>query len=203
MERHVLVLNRLWQAVNVCSVERALTLLFTGHAAVVHQDEDNNFNTFDFTGWRNFSDAAGFDEPEAVKSISLRVRIPRVILLLFFDRMPNKDVKFTRQNVFERDKNTCQYCGHKYDRKELNIDHVVPRQRGGLTTWTNVVCSCIDCNSRKANRTPEEAGIRLIRKPRKPRWRPFLDIQFSRTHDHSWRHFLDLAYWNVELGEGA
>jgi 5-methylcytosine-specific restriction endonuclease McrA len=203
MERHVLVLNRLWQAVNVCTVERALTLLFTGHAAVVHQDDDNNFNTFSFSEWRSFSDAAGFGDPEAVKSISLRVRIPRVILLLFFDRMPNKDVKFTRQNVFERDKNTCQYCGHKYDRKELNIDHVVPRQRGGLTTWTNVVCSCIDCNSRKANRTPEEAGIRLIRRPKKPRWRPFLEIQFARSHDHSWRHFLDLAYWNVELGEGT
>ncbi len=200
-ERHVLVLNRLWQAVNVCTVERALTLLFTGHAAVVHQDGANNFATFSFHEWRHFSDAAGYAEPEAVKSISLRIRIPRVILLLFFDRLPAKEVKFTRQNVFERDKNTCQYCRQRFDRKELNIDHVVPRQRGGLTSWTNVVCSCIDCNSRKANRTPEEAGMRLVRKPKKPRWRPFLEIQFARSHDHSWRHFLDLAYWNVELGE--
>ena len=198
IERHVLVLNRLWQAVNVCTVDRALTLLFTGHAQVVHQEGDD-FNTFSFREWCNFSSAAGMDE--MVSTISIRIRIPRIILLVFFDRMPNKEVKFTRQNVFERDKNTCQYCGTKFDRKDLNIDHVVPRQRGGLTTWTNVVCSCIECNSRKANRTPEEAFMRLIRKPKKPRWRPFLEIQFAKSHDHSWRHFLDLAYWNVELGE--
>ncbi len=200
-ERHVLVLNRLWQAINVCTVERALTLLFTGHAAVVHQDAEDNFSTFSFHEWRHFSASTGFEEQEAVKSISLRIRIPRIILLLFFDRLPAKDVKFTRQNVFERDKNTCQYCGQRFERKDLNIDHVVPRQRGGLTTWTNVVCSCIECNSRKANRTPEEAGLRMVRRPKKPRWRPFLEIQFARSHDHSWRHFLDLAYWNVELGE--
>lgn len=201
MERHVLVLNRLWQAVNVCTVERALSLLFTGHAQVVHQD-GGDFSTFSFNQWCDFSKSAGVDaEADAVRSITFRIRIPRIILLLFFDRMPNKEVKFTRQNVFERDKNTCQYCGHRFDRKDLNLDHVVPRQHGGLTTWTNVVCSCVPCNSRKANRTPEAAGMRLIRKPKKPRWRPFLEVQFSKSHDHSWRHFLDLAYWNVELGE--
>jgi 5-methylcytosine-specific restriction endonuclease McrA len=200
VDGHVLVLNRLWQAVNVCTVDRALSLLFTGHAAVVHA-EDGNFNTFSFREWCDFNTATGFDDQEAVRTIRFRVRVPRIILLLFFDRVPNKDVKFTRQNVFERDKNTCQYCGVRFDRKDLNIDHVVPRQQGGLTTWTNVVCSCIACNSRKANRTPEQAGIRLIRRPKKPRWRPFLEIQFVRSHHDSWRHFLDLAYWNVELGE--
>ena len=198
LEKHVLVLNRLWQAVNVCTVERALSLLFTGHAQVVDPG-DGGFNTYNFTEWLDFGGAAGGDD--FVHSISIRIRIPRIILLMFFDRMPNKEVKFTRQNVFERDKNTCQYCGKKFDRKDLNIDHVVPRQHGGLTTWTNVVCSCIECNSRKANHTPEQARMHLIRKPKKPRWRPFLEIQFAKSHDHSWRHFLDLAYWNVELGE--
>ena len=197
-ERHVLVLNRLWQAVNVCTVDRALTLLFTGHAQVVHQ-EGEDFQTFGFSQWCDFSERV--DHEDVMRSISIRIRIPRIILLMFFDRMPNKEVKFTRQNVFERDHNMCQYCGKKFDRKEMNIDHVVPRQRGGLTTWTNIVCSCIDCNRRKANRTPEEAHMKLIRKPKKPRWRPFLEIQFSRSADHSWRHFLDLAYWNVELGQ--
>ncbi len=198
LERHVLVLNRLWQAVNVCTVERALSLLFMGHAQVVDAD-DGSFNTYNFSQWLDFGEAAGGEE--FVHTISIRIRVPRIILLLFFDRMPNKEVKFTRQNVFERDKNTCQYCGKKFERKDLNIDHVVPRQHGGLTTWTNVVCSCIDCNSLKANRTPEQAKMHLIRKPKKPRWRPFLEIQFAKSHDHSWRHFLDLAYWNVELGE--
>jgi 5-methylcytosine-specific restriction endonuclease McrA len=199
LNQHVLVLNRLWQAVNVCTVERALSLLFMGHAQVVDPG-DGEFNTYNFNQWRDFSDDATGGE-DFVHSISIRIRIPRIILLLFFDRMPNKEVKFTRQNVFERDKNTCQYCGKKFDRNELNIDHVVPRQHGGLTTWTNVVCSCIGCNSRKANRTPEQAHMHLVRKPKKPRWRPFLEIQFAKSHDHSWRHFLDLAYWNVELGE--
>ena len=197
-ERHVLVLNRLWQAVNVCTVDRALALLFIGHAQVVHQ-EGEDFQTFGFREWRDFSEGAAHED--VVRSISLRIRIPRIILLLFFDRLPNKEVKFTRQNVFERDHNMCQYCAKKFDRRDLNIDHVVPRQRGGLTTWTNVVCSCIDCNRRKANRTPEEAHMHLVRRPKKPRWRPFLEIQFSRSADGSWKHFLDLAYWNVELGQ--
>ncbi len=194
----VLVLNRLWQAINVCTAERALTLLYSGHAQVVCEN-DGNFNTFSFPQWCDFSEQYAGDE--VVKTIAFRIRIPRVILLLFFDRLPNKEVKFTRHNVFERDKNTCQYCGHKFDRKDLNIDHVVPRHRGGLTTWTNVVCSCVDCNRRKGSRSPEEARMHLIRKPKKPRWRPFVEVQFIKTADHSWRHFLDLAYWNVELGE--
>ncbi|HPF98960.1 MAG TPA: HNH endonuclease [Kiritimatiellia bacterium] len=194
----VLVLNRLWQAVNVCTAERALALLYTGHAQVVYEGE-TGFNTFSFREWCDFSES--YNDQAAVSTISLRIRVPRIILLLFFDRIPNKEVKFTRHNVFERDKNTCQYCGHKFDRKDLNIDHVVPRLRGGLTTWTNVVCSCVDCNRRKGSRSPEAAGMHLIRKPKKPRWRPFVEIQFLKTTDHSWRHFLDLAYWNVELGD--
>ena len=196
--RHVLVLNRLWQAVNICTAERALSLLYSGHAQVVYEN-DGNFNTFSFREWCDFSTQNPGDE--VLHTISIRIRLPRIILLLFFDRLPNKEVKFTRFNVFERDKNVCQYCGKKFDRNDLNIDHVVPRLHGGLTTWTNVVCSCIDCNCRKGGRTPDQAGMRLIRKPKKPRWRPFIEIKFARTADHSWRHFLDLAYWNVELGE--
>lgn len=196
----VLVLNRLWQAINVCTADRALTLLYTGHAQVVCEGE-NGFSTFSFSEWCDFGEQFAGEDAGEVRTISFRVRVPRIILLMFFDRLPNKEVKFTRHNVFERDKNTCQYCGHRFDRKDLNIDHVIPRHRGGVTTWTNVVCSCVDCNRRKGSRSPEEAGMRLVRKPKKPRWRPFVEVQFIRTADHSWRHFLDLAYWNVELGE--
>lgn len=197
-DQRVLVLNRLWQAVNVCSVERAMALLCTGHAQVVYEDA-GTFNTFSFHQWCDFT--RQHDGDDVLRTISIRVRIPKIILLLFFDRIPNKDVKFTRNNLFERDKNTCQYCGHKFERKDLNIDHVVPRQRGGRTTWTNVVCSCVPCNHRKGSRTPEEARMYLIRPPVKPRWRPFLEFTFAKSADHSWRHFVDLAYWNVELGE--
>ncbi|MBM3876378.1 MAG: HNH endonuclease [Verrucomicrobia bacterium] len=199
LNHQVLVLNRLWQAVNVCSARRALTLLFQGHAEVVVGDDDGAFETFDFSEWRDFSER----EPhaESITTVSFRIRVPRVIMLMVFDKLPRKEVKFTRHNIFERDRNTCQFCGQIFDRKDLNLDHVIPRDRGGPTTWENIVCSCIPCNTRKGNRTPAEAGLRLIRKPKRPKWRPFVQLNVSLECHESWKHFLDLAYWNVELGE--
>lgn len=197
----VLVLNRFWQAVNVCSVKRALTLVFQGHAQVVLGNNDGSFQTYSFNEWQDFSQQK--PHPEVVRTVSFRIRIPRVIMLLVFDRQPKKEVKFTRHNIFERDRNTCQYCGGVFDRSELNLDHVIPRDRGGPTTWENIVCSCIPCNTQKANRTPQEAGMRLIRKPKRPKWRPFIQINLSLNYHDSWKHFVDLAYWNVELGEDA
>ncbi len=199
LSQQVLVLNRLWQAVNVCSVKRALSLLFQGHAQVVLSTSDGAFQTFTFNEWQDFSRQE--PHPECIRTISLRIRIPRVIMLVIFDRQPRKEVKFTRHNIFERDRNTCLYCGGTFDRTELNLDHVVPRDQGGPTSWENIVCSCIACNTRKANRTPQEAGMRLIRKPRRPKWRPFIQINLSLHYHDSWKHFIDLAYWNVELGE--
>jgi 5-methylcytosine-specific restriction endonuclease McrA len=166
---------------------------------VVFGDGDGDYRTLNFQQWRDLSDA----DPEAdgsVGTISFRIRVPRVILLLGFDRFPKKEVKFTRHNLFERDRNTCQYCGTVFDRRDLNLDHVVPRDRGGPTTWENIVCSCIPCNTRKANRTPAEANMRLVRKPKRPKWRPFVQVSFGASMHDSWRHFLDVAYWNVELG---
>ena len=200
LNRQVLVLNRLWQAVNITTVRRAFTLLCQGHAQIVATDGNNNYSTHDFESWRDFS--ARQPEPEMVRTVSLRVCIPRVIVLLIFDRSPKKEIKFTRHNIFERDKNTCQYCAKTFDRKELNLDHVIPRDRGGQATWENIVCSCIPCNTRKANRLPHEAGMRLIKKPERPKWRPFVQFTFGIAHDHAWKHFLDMAYWNVELGDG-
>lgn len=197
--QQVLVLNRLWQAVNVCSVRRALTLIFQGQAQVVLNAGDGSFQTYGFREWRDLSENQA--HPESIHTISFKIRVPRVILLLVFDQLPAKEVKFTRHNIFERDKNTCQYCGRIFDRKDLNLDHVVPRDRGGPTTWENIVCSCIPCNTRKGNRTPQEAHLRLIRKPRRPKWRPFLHVEIGLPAHDQWRHFIDLAYWNVELGE--
>ena len=116
LDRHVLVLNRLWQAVNVCSARRAFTLLYQGHAQVVWRDRENNYLTHDFQSWHDFSQA----EPasEVVHSVKFNIRVPNVIVLLLFDRLPSKEVKFTRQNIYERDNTPCQYCG-KLD-PELN-----------------------------------------------------------------------------------
>lgn len=200
LNEHVLVLNRLWQAVNVCTAKRALCLLFQGHAQVV-QPEGRNYTTLDFESWRDFSTRHPGDD--FVRTISLRIRIPKVILLVFFDRMPRKEVKFTRHNIFERDKHQCQYCGKTMERRDLNLDHVIPRDRGGLTNWENIVCSCIECNTEKGNRTPREAGLTLLRTPKRPRWRPFLTVSHTRQPDTSWRHFLDPSMWDVELGESV
>src|SRR6201987_3400478 len=199
LNQHVLVLNRLWQAVNVCTARRALTLLFQGHAQVVLNREDGSFQTFSFSEWHDFSQQE--PDAESVRTVSFRIRVPRVILLMVYDHLPKKEVKFTRHNIFERDKNTCQYCGKAFDRSELNLDHIVPRDRGGTTTWENVVCSCIACNTRKGNRLPHEAHMTLIRRPKRPKWRPFVHVTFSAQHHESWRHFVDLAYWNVELSD--
>ncbi len=100
------MLNRLWQAVNICSARRAFALVYAGHAHIVSSDPANNFMTHDFESWRDLS--ANAPDHEVVTTISFKIRIPRVIVLLVFDRLPKKEVKFTRHNVFERDKNTCQ-----------------------------------------------------------------------------------------------
>ena len=195
LDHQVLVLNRLWQAINVCSVRRAFTLICQGHAQVVYADSGKNFQTHDFASWRDFSSRE--PEPEMVKTIAFKIRVPRIIVLVFFDRLPKKEVKFTRANIFERDKNTCQYCGRIFEKRDLNLDHVIPRDKGGLTTWENIVCSCIPCNTRKGNRLAYQVQMQLIRKPGRPKWQPFVNITFTGHLHESWRHFVDLAYWNV------
>lgn len=199
LNQQVLVLNRLWQAVNVCSARRALTLLFEGQAQAVLGSSDGSFQTFNFSEWRDLSQQE--PHPETIHTVSFRIRIPRVILLVLFDRLPKKEVKFTRYNIFERDRNTCQYCGRIFDRKDLNLDHVIPRDQGGPTTWENIVCSCIPCNTKKANRTPHQASMQLIRKPKRPKWRPVIQVSLGLVYPESWKHFLDIAYWNVEIAE--
>jgi len=201
LDQPVLVLNRLWQAVNVIGARRAFALLSRGHANVVHHAEDD-FRTFSMLDWIDFSeDNPPLSELETVRTVRHTIRLPRVILLTFFDKLPCKELKLTRNNVFERDRTHCQYCGRAFPREELNLDHVIPRHYGGKTTWENVVCSCIKCNTRKANRLPHEAHMRLIRKPVRPKWRPVISLVLGNQGHEQWKDFLDLAYWNVELDE--
>lgn len=199
LDQPVLVLNRLWQAVNIIGVKRAFAILARGHAQVVHPGNDD-FRVFSLMDWIDFSSSnPPMLDTEAVHTPTRVIRLPRVILLTYFDRLPCKELKLTRNNVFERDKSTCQYCGRRLPREELNLDHVIPRDQGGKTTWENIVCSCIACNTRKANRLPHTAGMRLIRKPVRPKWRPVISMLLESGHREIWKDFLDLAYWNVEL----
>jgi 5-methylcytosine-specific restriction endonuclease McrA len=201
LDQPVLVLNRLWQAVNVVGARRAFSLVARGHAHVVHLTE-SDYRTFSMMDWIDFSVSnPPLDELEAVHTVRFRVRLPRVILLTVFDKLPRKEIKLTRNNVFQRDRNRCQYCGQTFDRRDLNLDHVIPRHYGGRTTWENVVCSCVRCNTRKANRLPHEAGLRLVRRPARPKWRPVISLVVDQPACEQWKHFLDLAYWNVELGD--
>ncbi len=198
LDSSVLVLNRLWQAVNICSARRAFSLIYAGQAQVV-DSEAGSYQTFGFDEWRDLSENE--NGPDLIHTLNFRIRVPKIIVLMVFDKLPRKDVKLTWQNIFMRDHFHCQYCNQKFDRTELNIDHVVPRSRGGKTTWDNVVCSCIKCNTRKGNRSPEQARMPLKRNPKAPRPRAFLNLSMSRVPHESWKTFVDVAYWTVELSD--
>jgi 5-methylcytosine-specific restriction endonuclease McrA len=198
LDSSVLVLNRLYQPVNVTTVRRAFSLLYQGVARAI----DKEFQTFDFESWAALS--AEMHDPDVVHTISRRIRIPRVIILQVYDRFPRVNVRFSRQNIYLRDKLTCQYCGKKFQRSDLNLDHVIPRSRGGRTTWENIVCSCVACNLKKGGRTPSEASMRLLKRPSRPKWSPFERGKDGRYAYEDWRPFLNLAdasYWNTELEE--
>lgn len=195
----MLVLNGSWQAVDICSVKRAVCLLYLKHAQVVVKD-GGSFYTFGFEDWRDFSRNTSNDD-DIIRTISYNLKIPRIILLLLYDKLPPWEVKFTRKNIYKRDNNICQYCGKKFPPEDLNLDHILPSSRGGKDSWENVVCSCVPCNLRKANRTLKEAGMNLIKLPRKPAWRAFVKDNFTGVREESWKDFLDVAYWNVELEE--
>ena len=189
LTRQVLVLNRFWQAVNVVGVKRAFSLLVQGHADVIHQEE-GDFQLYDFDQWLDASELAEGGDREHIHTVRYVIRLPKVIILKFFDRLPIKEVKFHRKNIFERDNFRCQYCGNPFKESELNLDHVIPRHHGGRTSWENVVTSCIRCNSRKADRLPHEAGMHLIRKPLRPKWRPFVSVAQNKDGHPSWEYFL-------------
>lgn len=203
LDTQVLVLNRLWQPVSTCSARRAITLLVIDHACVVDSDADTNFTTHDFSSWLDFSadQIPHLSGALVVHSVSHSILLPRVIVLSMFDRLPKKEIKFTRENVFQRDAYTCQYCHTAFDSKELNLDHVIPRDKGGKTSWENVVCSCIRCNTKKANKLPAQANMFPRRKPAAPRWRPLFSAgrSLSKNYDESWRFFLEPSHSRVKV----
>ena len=189
----VLVLNRSYLPIHITVVRRALSLLYQGIAHAV----DEQYRTFDFASWADL-----VAEEDRIGLVDRAIRVPRVILLQGYDRIPRRYVRFSRFNIYARDGNRCQYCGRQFPRAELNLDHVVPRSRGGTSVWENVVCSCHRCNRLKGGRTPAEAGMRLVRQPRRPQWTPFMTETYSLRRYKEWMPFLsavDAAYWNTEL----
>jgi 5-methylcytosine-specific restriction endonuclease McrA len=147
----------------VISWQRAIVLLFLGKVEVIEEYEDE------------------------LVAPSITVRTPAVVRLTKGSVSKKNKVRFSRVNVFTRDWFRCQYCGARGEMDELNYDHVVPRVRGGKTTWENIVTSCYDCNARKGSRTLDEAGMKLLRKPFKPTSLPHAPILRSERNVHpSW-----------------
>jgi 5-methylcytosine-specific restriction endonuclease McrA len=193
LQRPALVLNRNWQPVNVATVARALVLLFNESARVV---DPANYQLYNWADWSRLAPRA--DEP-FIRTLRQRLRVPEVIALTGYDRLPTAAVKFSRRNIFKRDRFTCQYCGVQPGPEELTIDHVLPRAQGGTSTWTNCVLACVDCNKRKDDRRPEQAGMRLRREPVRSVWKPLYAAYEVRVE--SWSKFVSEAYWNVELAK--
>jgi 5-methylcytosine-specific restriction endonuclease McrA len=148
----VLVLNQSYEPLTVCRARRAVVLIFEGKAEMLEN-------------------GVGY-----IHSISETFPLPSVIRLARMIKRPRRERKMTRLEIFNRDRYTCQYCGHQS--RSLTLDHVVPRYRGGEHTWENVVSACAACNRRKAGRTPQEANMKLIRKPAPPRGGTFYIIPY-------------------------
>lgn len=169
-----LLLNATFEPLKIISWQRAMTLFCQGKVEILAEHDTE------------------------VRAVTFTFKLPSVARLLRFVRVRSRDyVPFTRANIYARDGYRCQYCGHEFELEDLTFDHVVPASRGGRRTWENIVTACIDCNKRKDNRTPDEAGLTLKRKPHKPKSSPIfqLSVGFKRTPE-AWRSFL---YWNLEL----
>lgn len=193
----VLVLNRNFFAIQVVTWRRALRLVYLDHAEVVDED----YRTYNFANWCQLSNIMHSHSAGFVHTPRIRIAIPEVIALKFYDRIPFKEIKFTRKNIYEHYNYRCCYCGKKYRSTELNLDHVIPRSRGGKTDWNNVVTSCISCNLKKGGSLPEEKNMKLVIKPTKPDIKTSLSIIFRPPVKikSSWQKFIDNVYWNIEL----
>jgi 5-methylcytosine-specific restriction endonuclease McrA len=209
----VLVLNRQYMAVQVVNMRRALRLLYCQTAEVIH-DESGRFANYDFDSWREMSqlvsemrviaeeDDEVDDYEEWIRAVNFDLRAPRVIRLLSFDKTPRKRVQLNRRAVLARDEYHCQYCGKRFPIPQLSLDHVVPRSRGGKTTWENIVCACVKCNVKKGSRTPEEASMKLIRKPVRPGTSPLLRMKLENPKYKSWLMWLGPAKWEISVASG-
>jgi 5-methylcytosine-specific restriction endonuclease McrA len=162
----VLVLNATYEPLSVVSVRRAVLLLLKEKAEIVEAAEAE------------------------LRSEHVRMPMPLVIRLVYYVRIPHRlSLPVTRRTVLARDHYTCQYCGRQPSRKDLTVDHILPRSRGGHTAWENVVTACQRCNGRKGNRTPEEAGMRLLSPPVRPRYVALTLVEGSETR-HVWDKYM-------------
>lgn len=158
LKNKTLVLNKVWIPVHISTVRAAIVLLYRGIARAVCPE---TYQTYSFDDWLEVPPNGN----GSIRSCTLEISAPHVVVLASYDKIPMIST-FSKRNVFKRDRHTCQYCNGQG--KELTLDHVLPRSKGGQTVWTNIVTACEPCNKKKANMTPEEAGMKLAKKPYKP-----------------------------------
>lgn len=194
LAQRVLVLNNGWAPIAVADVERAFGLLVSGAAKAL----DRNYQLFDFDSWRDLAVAYGGDDVR-VRTAHAAFIVPKVLVLQTFDRVPVLPVRFSRNAIFMRDGFQCQYCGRHLRRQELNIDHVVPRAQGGVSSFRNCVAACYPCNTHKGSLTPDQAGMRLLREPTHPSGKDLMrEMTAAGMSLRDWLPFLDAAsaaYW--------
>ena len=201
----VLVLNRGYSAIQIVGVRRAIRLLYADEAEVIH-NEQGQFSNFDFDTWcelSRFRSESPSDDShhDWIRAVHFSLMVPRVIRLLLFDRVPRGSVHLTRRAVLARDDHQCQYCGRKLPVAQLSLDHVLPRSRGGQTTWENIVCACLKCNVAKGSRTPTEAGMQLARKPIRPQRSPFIQTKLINPKYESWKIWINASGHHIAIAQ--
>jgi len=179
----VLILNKSWVPIRVETVRKGLKYVFEEKAMIV---DPVTYNVYTFDDWIKLP--VGEDENHIITSGG-NIRVPDVILLKGYNRVPNHKVRLSRKNLLIRDGYRDQYTGNVVSAKEATLDHVVPRSKGGKSTWTNLVIVSRDTNKRKADRTPAEAGMRLIRPPYEPKWNTFFVLYIKQVPE-AWRNFI-------------
>lgn len=192
LKSSVLVLNKHYVAVRVIPARRAFVFLCKRYAEAI-DTIDGGFNTYSMEAWIEYSQGRG-ESPdpmdEYVRTPRLSILVPRVVRLLHYDRVPRREVKFNRRNIIARDGYRCQYCAKKLSAAQLSIDHVVPKSRGGKSSWLNVVAACSPCNTRKGGRSPAEAAMRLLTLPSVPKKNPLVEGKMRTPRYGIWGHFL-------------
>jgi 5-methylcytosine-specific restriction endonuclease McrA len=190
----VLVLSSTYEPINQVTWTRAMTLLLGDHSGKMSKRGLTRTGSAlvevveEYTDWN-------------VRSARKVYKVPAVIRFLDDAFHVKRSVRFSRENVYARDKGRCQYCAVNVKKNEFTYDHVIPRAQGGRTRWENVVVSCLPCNQKKGNRTPAQAGLRLLVKPEKPRSLPGQQrLALPRKVPEAWKPYLrDFAYWHGEL----
>lgn len=182
----VLVLNKNWQAIGVKTPAETFGMLMTDGATALHISEEGMFPM----KWSEWSNQPISDNDFTINTVKKRYKIPKVIILCKYDKVPKKRPAFSTRNIWIRDKGMCAYTGKKLKPEEGNIDHLIPKSKGGQTTWTNCVLAHRDVNAKKADKTPEEAGLKLLITPTQPKELP---VTFSIKNKHKikeWNYFL-------------